>query len=437
MLAINKYFLFAILINFVTFSSFATDKYLTSPFKINLEVNSQFAIINQYDPFNKSIKNEYNEFYNKKSFKNKGVLKFSYNGETVKQLKYGAYVKLNTNILEFSSENKCAPNEIQLYVVSNLGILELDNTSSIGTLFDIGSKNTGVMNNKWNDWVKSNLIINNRNRDYTVSDSYISSPNLLVKLDQTNKVAKINYLSPMISNWRFGISFTPDSKSRGAINQMNNLLKNTDRRYQNIWQPAIYYKNNFLNDIKITAILSGGLGKSKEIHYYNNINNLEFMDIKKSLLKGHGLKAWQISTNILWNKISFTSSYGNVNGSSFYRDHLCNSVINNIKNKDQYWSLISSYSTQRYKLSANYIKSKKFVSLLNINNKIPAKFNGKELNIFESFSINANYITKKGLAHYFEITKFNFKDNRNFECTRYEPKFNKGSIFLAGTKINF
>ena len=215
----------------------------TDAIKIGGDVNSQFGIINQQNDFRKRLGTK--QYYNKNTLANSGSLKFNYDKKSDSGLGYGVYIKLNANTSESPSGSKNIASEVKLYIEDKFGKIELGSTSPVGSAMEVNSyslaRATGGLDGDWNNWLKNGGVTNNSSKN-AISGTYLIAPQLPIGFDE---VGKINYFSPNVNGFTFGVSYTPDSKAKGTINQTKDVLKNADGGYKNIWQPAVRYENHF------------------------------------------------------------------------------------------------------------------------------------------------------------------------------------------------
>ena len=419
----------------------AVDKVQTSPFRVEGAINSQFGIVNQKEDFRTELNSD--TLYNRNSLVHSGELKFYYDNITAKDFRYGAYIALDSSASKSLKSSKNIASELKLYFQGDFGRIELGNTSSVSSSIGINSysvaKATGGLDGDWNNWLKNGGVIGaikdgSSEKDYSINSNYVTSPKLPGMFDENTKANKVNYFSPTMHGFLLGLSFTPDSKVKGGIDQTSGVPQNTGGGYKNIWQPTVCYKTAFNNKIKFTTAVLGEFGKAKKISYSNNDMDISNNANEKLLAKRNDLKAWQISVGFDYKGLTLAGSYGNIGESGTLED------TKNSKKNSQYWSLGSAYSTEKYGISLNYMQSKR-VGILstvnNSNNDEAIKFQEKEYNQFEVLSIGANYLFMPGFTPYVEMTKFKFKENKNFNNGGNNAKFNKGTVILAGTKIRF
>ena len=417
----------------------ATDAIKDSSIKIGGEVNSQFGIINQQNDFRKNLKDT-SQSYNKNSLATSGSLKFNYDKKSDKGLGYGAYIKLNASTSNSPSGSKSIASEVKLYVEDKFGKIELGSTSPVGSAMEVNSyslaRATGGLDGDWTNWLKNGGVLDSTGKN-AISGTYLVAPQLPIGFDETTKAGKINYFSPNINGFTFGVSYTPDSKAKGTASQTQEVLKNADGGYKNIWQPAVRYETTFENGTKFTTAVLGEFGKAKKVSYYNDIKSIDNVPDTKDVDRKN-LKAWQIGAGVDYKGFAFAGAYGDVGKSGVLESV---ATEENAKKGGKYWSLGSAYSTEKYGISINYMQSKRAGCLSKVKNTKDedayVKFDEKAYNKFEALSIGADYLVMPGFMPYVEITKFKFKENDNYTVDSNKGKFNKGTVILAGTKITF
>ena len=415
----------------------ATDITKGSSIKIGGEVDSQFGIVNQQDAFRKNLVN--GQYYNKNSLANTGSLKFNYDNKSETGLGYGAYIKLNASTSESPSGSKNIGNEVKIYVQDTFGKIELGNTSPVGSSMQVNpytfARATGGLDGDWDNWLKNGGVIDSTSKK-KISGTYLTSPKLPVGFDETNKAGKINYFSPIINGFSFGVSYTPDSKAKGTAAQAKDVLKNADGGYKNIWQPTVRYETSFENGVKFSTAVLGEFGKAKKVSYFNSIADIDADSKKIPDIDRKNLKAWQVGAGVDYKGFAFAGAYGDIGKTGDLP--AANKNNTDVKTGGKYWSLGSAYSTEKYGISVNYMQSKRAGCLAKVNNSKDeekfVKYGENEYNKFEAISIGADYVVMPGFMPYIEVTKFKFKENTNYNIG---ATFNKGTVILAGTKIKF
>lgn len=408
-----------------------------SPIKISGEIDPQYGIVNQ----SKDFKNELNKSdkYKQNSLATNGSLKFNYDQKTEEGLGYGGYIKLNANTSKTASGSENIANELKIYLEGNFGKFEVGNTSPVGSSMEVNSyslaRATGGLDGDWANWLKNGgVLASNGGNKYAIDGNYLTAPQLPVDFDETTKAGKINYFTPKVNGFTFGISYSPDSKAKGTVNNTSEVLNNSGGGYKNIWQPAVGYEKSFDNGIKFTTAVLGEFGKAKKISYYNIEGATSANPPTPTEGSRNNLKAWQVGAGIGYKGFAFNGAYGDIGKSG-----TLNSDGDTSKKGGKYWALGSAYATDKYGISIEYMQGKRIGALSKYTpegskDDLLVKFDQKEYNKFEAISIGVDYTVMPGFMPYVEVTRFNFKKNENFGN---DAKFNKGTVVLAGTKIKF
>jgi predicted porin len=401
-----------------------------SSIKISGDIDPKYGIVNQSKDFRNDLNSPTNK-YKQNSLATSGSLKFNYDQKTESGLGYGGYIKLNTNTSKTASGSESIANELKIYLEGNFGKFEVGSTSPVGSSIEVNSyslaRATGGLDGDLTFWLKNGGVLAN---DKAINGNYITAPQLPVGFDETTKAGKINYFTPNVNGFTFGLSYVPASKAKGTVNQTRGVLDNSQGGYKNIWQPAVGYEKSFSNGVKFTTAIFGEFGKAKKVSYFNSIADA---DTKKQKNQDrNNLKAWQVGAGIGYQGFAFNGAYGDIGKSGTLVD-------GNEKNKKggKYWSLGSAYAADKYGISIKYMQSKRAGALAKYTSKgsdLLVKFNQEKYNKFEAISIGVDYTVMPGFMPYVKVTRFNFKKNDNFGD---DAKFNKGTVVLAGTKIKF
>ena len=399
--------------------------------KIGGSVNTQYGIVNQEKKFREDLKS--GKKYNKGSLSNSSSFKLNIDSVNNNGLKYGALLKLGADI-EGDKELKGTAKEAKIYLEGTCGKIEVGSTAAVGKAMEVNSyssaRATGGLDGDWKDWLKNGAVIV---EDKSFSDGVLTAPQLPIGFDEGNKANKINYFSPKFNGFSFGISYIPDSKAKGKNEQVIAVTKDFGGGYRNVWQPTVRYEKSFDNGAKFATAVLGEFGNAKDYAYWEN--EKEAKDKKpKGYIKRKDLRAWQVGASIEYSGFTVGGSYGDFSKSGTRKED----QVKDKKYDAKYWSLGSAYSTDKYGISVNYMQSKRagFIFGKDEDTVIKSAGSSKDYNKFEAISIGADYQVMPGFMPYVEATRFKFKENKNSPFGN-DVKFNKGTVFLAGTKISF
>ena len=425
----NKNILFASLLSFLPITVFA-GKGSDFTVKIGGSVDAQYGIINQEDAFKKD---KSGKKYNQNGLTNSNSLKFNIDKKNDNGSSYGAFIKLNADV-EKDKEIKGAAKEAKVYFKGNFGKVELGSTSPVGNAMEVNSysiaRATGGLDGDWDDWLKNGAVISG-SKNY--KDGYLTAPQLPIGFDDESKANKISYFSPNISGVSFGVSYAPSSKGKGTTKQVRELFKDYGGGYRNVWQPAVRYEKAFDGGIKFATAVLGEFAEAKD-YSWDAEKGEEGKPAEN--IKRKNLAAWQVGASVEYNGFAVAGSYGDFGKSGTRKE----GREADKKYGAKYWSLGSAYSTGQYGISINYMQSKRAGFIFG-KDKDTAETSAKstsEYNKFEAISVGADYQVMPGFMPYVEVTRFKFKENKSFAVPNASNlKFNKGTVFLAGTKVKF
>ena len=394
--------------------------------KIGGSVDVQYGNVSQEKEFRKDLKTD--KKYSKGSLFNSSSLKFNIDSKNDNGLKYGAFLKLNADI-EGDKELKGAAKEAKIYIEGSYGKVEIGSTAPVGGAMEVNSyssaRATGGLDGDWEDWLKNGGVIAGNE---AFSDGFLTAPQLLMGFDESNKANKINYFIPKFNGFSFGISYTPDSKAKGNSEQVVGVTKDFGGGYRNVWQPTVKYEKSFDNAAKFATAVLGEFGSAKDYPSYDETNTTP--------IKRKDLRAWQVGASIEYSGFTVAGSYGDFGKSGTRKED----TIKDNKYDAKYWSLGSAYSTDKYGISINYMQSKRagFIFGKDKDTVTNSANSTQDYNKFEAVSIGADYQVMPGFMPYIEATRFKFKENKSKTFNgNNNANFNKGTVFLAGTKISF
>jgi hypothetical protein len=384
--------------------------------KNKLSVNSSFnfslADIKQEKYFNQHAK-QYNADLD-------GGVVVKYSKINRDNLEYGAITSLQINSAQRPVSDSLAINHAFIFGKDlEFGEIQIGNNKDVNQKIKVGpakfAKGSGGINGRYLQYINSAIFTNS-------DESFILIPqlpiahggyasgnflgqnnhkNIVNYQDQTfgdaKNATKINYFSPKISNWQFGVSFAPNANNILAHPQAN---KNPDidlSKIKNIIDIGLNYSNNFDNlGYAFSAI----------------IENAKFDNSKRN-----NLSAYEIGAVANYFGVTIGGSYGSWNKSL---------QLKNDQNKADYYTAGIAYEFGHFGTSFTYLNS-------NFQN-----------NKFEAKSIGFDYKIRKAFTTYIEITKFNFKSkNAKYynidhpQSSNLQLKNNQGYVLLTGLLFTF
>lgn len=425
------------------FIAFAEDKSDLSV-KVGGSVGMQYGSMSQQKDFKNKL--DTSDQYRQNALSNTASLKFHADKKNKEGLKYGAFVKLHANTTPSASGNVNIANEVKLYVDGGFGKVEMGSTGSVGGDMEVNSytiaRATGGLDGDWSLWPQNGDFIAKtttaaaipKTTDYGFSGAFLTAPQLPIGFDESTKAVKINYYTPEINGFTFGISYSPDSEAKGTVSQAKGLFKNSGSGYKNVFQPTAKYVKKFENGTEFSTALLGQFGKAKAVSIKDVYTIANIDNVIAATKKRKNLSAWQIGASVSHSGFAVAGSYGDWGKSGSIKD----TTNPDHKFGGKYWSIGSAYSQDDYGISLNYMKSKRAGHIINYTDTTGtsqmAYFNDTEYNKFDALSIGADYTVMPGFMPYVEVTKFKYNKSTNFGA---DAKFNKGTVLLLGTKIEF
>ncbi len=219
----------------------------------------------------------------------------------------------------------------------------------------------------------------------------IATPDLLLDYgtgvlgdESTQTSNKISYYTPRFSGFQAGISYLPDSSSKGQV-----IDRSTSAIAKNIVLGALNYEGKFQN-VGVNLGATGEYGTATD----NTMNNL---------------RTYQVGAKVSYMGFSVAGSYANAGDSLNFKSNPNDSSTH-------FWTAGLAYETGPFGASVTYLDSQ-------------ADF-GATHNDFSNVSVGVDYKLAAGLTPYAEV---NFIDN-NPTATAFD---NKSTVFIAGTQLAF
>ena len=391
------------------------------------EINSTLGLTSQKPEFQKQVSDDNkltDQDISKNAISNSGTIKFYADYLDNNDFGYGAYVKLNANTSKSPSGSKEIAQELKIYLQSNYGKFELGSTSSAMSELSVNpydlARATGGLDGDASGWFNAGFAYGN-DKD-VINNVFITEPKLLLGYDNGGKSNKINYYTPVINGFTFGVSYVPDGSAKGTIASTRQVPKSSKANaFKNIIQPGIKYQGRLSDNVTFATSVTSEFGKAKDYKYKNGVSD--------TIVRRNNLAAWQVGGMLNIYDVSFAASYGNNGKSGTKRDQEAGK-----KYLGNYWSVGSAFAKEKYGISVNYMESRRAGYIFGADDTtVGESSNNSEVNKFTALSIGADYKVMEGLMPYIEYTKFNFHKNNNFTSAM----FNDGHVVLVGTKLQF
>ncbi len=340
-------------------------------------------------------------------------------------LKYGGKIKLNADTSRAKDGSDKAANRTMLFVESDFGRIEAGSyggaTDSMKVSAVSIAKATGGIDGDHKFWLNEHTSLQEPNNsgekvEYeSFENVFVSDPYLPVGTEVTSKANKITYYTPSFNGLRAGVSYAPDSESKGTIAQAKKLTRSNDKGlgYVDIIEAGLEYEQAF-NDIEFKTALLYQYGKAKKYI----INGIE-----KSRKK---LNAWELGALVKYKNFSIAGSY-----IDWGKTGAATQKIAGQKYGASLWNLGAAYECDNFGASLTYYESKRGATVsYNGSSKQFADNPASRYNKLKVISLGLEYKVAPGLLPYAEVS--HYSHNRAGVLVS-----NKGEVYLAGVKLSF
>ncbi len=234
----------------------------------------------------------------------------------------------------------------------------------------------------------------------------------------TSKSTKLTYMSPEVSGFQVGVSYTPSTAQYGrlpntkALNSGGNVISGSAPYAVNHTEGALSFTDD-IGAYTVGVYLTGALGKARAASNDFDLNSV---------------KAWQFGSLVDYENWQFGAGYFN-NGKSYMRRNT------NFTNTHGY-NLAVSYGMGPMSLALGYTGTERGVT------------SGKAKADISSFTVD--YSVADGLAVYAEANYFKLRapiahinavnTTPTVDYLDRQPSSNKdnsGTAFILGTRVNF
>ena len=326
-------------------------------------------------------------------------------------LTYGALAVLE---LDRAKSEKDRISEAYIYLGSDaIGNFQFGDTNGVSSLMMYDA--TDVMGGTGGfDGNLEKQVNVTRGVDFGQSIGYVNNG--------SSRSTKITYMSPEVSGWQAGLSYTPDTSQYGRVPNTNALDSSGNRITGNAPYAVNHVEGglSFTEDVgayTVGVYVVGALGKA---HMPRGLTSTgEYLN---------PVKAWQFGTLVDYQNYQFGAGYFN-NGKSYMRRST------NFTNTHGF-NLAMSYGMGPVSLALGYTGTERTVTA------------GKAKADISSFTVD--YSVADGLAVYGEASYFKFRaPDAHIAGTNFVPstdyldrqpsanKDNSGTAFVLGTRINF
>lgn len=388
--------------------------------KINGSLDNQYGTVRQ----SKAFRYKTDKKLNNNAFVNNGKIQVKADAESESGLKYGGMMELNANTSASKTGNSNILNKAMVYAESGFGRLEAGTADGVGGAFKDGafdalSAGTGGIEGDAVLWLNGTTASLPNASAQDTDAIFILSPDLAVSHDASGSANKINYFTPKWNGLQLGLSYVPDSATKGTITTANKqapdvfddsteALDGKDPKYKpgykNILDMGLKYDAN-CRDVAIASYASVQFGQSKKYKDSTGVH------------ARRPLHAWEIGSAATYRNFTLGASYGDWGLSGIYK-----SITNNYKRRSSFYTVGAGYSWNDLSASLTYLNSR----------AAAGRHGGISQNRYDQaqlLSFGVDYKLLPGVKTYVEAT--------HFKLSQQAISFNKGNVVLTGVKLSF
>ncbi len=317
------------------------------------------------------------------AFRNDTEINISVEGKSDQGLGYGAVVDLEGDINGDADRQGTNAARTYLFTDGSFGRVEMGSVEGSAQTMQVDAatiaRATGGVNGDWDRFASQSGA---RFISRAALPSYQGNITDIGGDDTTQNAAKLNYYSPRFSGFQLGLSYAPNSDSRGnAVNRVRSLNK-----FGNVMDASVGYEGQFNNiGLKASGAYERGNG--------NAIQGTQTYD------------AYNLGAVVTAFGINFAGSYGdldNAYGAGTSAD---------------YYTLGAAYDFGPFGASVTWLDS---------SFDLPGGAN----NNFHNLVGGVDYALAPGLTPYVEVSWFNGKAN-------FTEADNSGVVGIVGTQLAF
>ena len=406
-------------------ASFATTSAMATPeVSVNGSLDSKIANTRQ----KKNFRYDYLTPSTGKKLSNNNIstdayINFNIKGEVKEGLKYGGLIKLNANTSQSKKEmytekdDKSIAEQVMAYLESGYGRVEVGNYTGVTESMKVNAGTfasaTGGINGDsqyyWNPKTVGTPLGETKSQ-------FLQTANL-----PTNELgtfglrgvnaAKINYYTPEFSGFRFGATFTPNTKVHGTASSATSVVKGEVGHFKNVFETGLSYTSE-IKDVGVKFAVVGEFGKSQES------GSTTASDNKKDL------RAYEVGTNLSYKGFTVGGSYGDWGK---YGASTGTSANTPEFGKTSYWTAGVGYANGPLSASVTHLQGKRGIEKVDAN---------KTHNKLTNTVIGVDYKVAPGVMPYVEFSSF--KMNQASQAAEAnKDNNNKGHIIMTGVKLNF
>jgi len=388
----------AALVATISLSSFAME---APTVKLGGTLDTQFGAVNQKSPYNTSGGDKIHNSALVNSTRITANVDGNANG-----LKYGGYIKLFADTSPSSSGNANIADKVWTYVETKYGRLEGANTQSASNKMVINASDiaraTGGIDGDANLWFNQNVTTDVENNQL-----FVISPGMPTFCKCKSASNKLVYYTPNFNGFQIGASFIIDPDFRGTVSKLHEVKTKSGDGFTNVFDVAARYENSY-NGYEYALSIGGETAKSKNGTAHPHTDDL---------------KALVVGAKVSHKGFTVAGSYADWFNTGRPKDRLVDGKFGS-----KHWTTGVAYEYKDFGVSLTHMKS---INANAYTGKPVAKADqDKSYNTYEIISLGTDYKIAEGFSAYAELNRFEFKRAKS-------AVNNKGSVFLAGTKLSF
>jgi predicted porin len=416
----NKFLITTALVaSFVTTNAMATPEV-----SVNGSIDSKFVNNSQKEKFRyDNLDSSTGKKLSNNNIATDAYINFNIKGEVKEGLKYGGLIKLNANTSKSKKEmfdndgKQSIAEQVMAYLESGYGRVEVGNYTGVTESMKVNAGTfasaTGGINGDsqyyWNQNTVEEKAVQEKVKTKT---AFLQTANL-----PTNELgtfglrgvnaAKINYYTPEFSGFRFGATFTPNTKVHGTASSVTGVVKDKKAAgFKNVFETGLSYTSE-IKDVGVKFAVVGEFGKNQES------GNADLTKNKKNL------RAYEVGTNLSYKGFTVGGSYGDWGKYGASTDANAPEF-----GRTSYWTAGVGYANGPLSTSVTHLQGKKGIAKVGEN---------KKHNTLRNTVIGVDYKVAPGVMPYVEFSSF--KMNQASQTDK--DNNNKGHMIMTGVKLNF
>jgi hypothetical protein len=383
---------------------------------VNGSIDAKMANVQQKENFRYKTVGGKTDKLSNNNIATDAYLNFNIKGVADSGLKYGGLIKLNANTSKSKKEmyaggdDKSIAEQVMAYLESGYGRVEVGNYTGVAESMKVNAGTfasaTGGINGDsqyyWNASTMEDEIVGGETVKVKTKTAFLQTANL-----PTNELgtfglrgvnaAKLNYYTPEFSGFRFGATFTPNTKVYGTASSVTSVVKD-NTGFKNVFETGLSYTSE-IKDVGVKFAVVSEFGKNQE------------KDVKN-------LRAYEVGTNLSYKGFTVGGSYGD------WGKYGASTAANAIEfGKTSYWTAGVGYANGPMSASLTHLQGKKGIETRG----------DKKHNKLRNTVIGVDYKVAPGILPYVEFSSF--KMNQASQADK--DNNNKGHIFMTGVKLSF